>query len=123
MVQSRPASSPNTNDRLTLKKLKVLHSQGSESYNQIPVHAPNLTQMISEQIPKPTQPATHLQTTTPSTIPTPPIVVDFDDSDEERGIQANIFNKISSAPVQTIVSHIPPRAEQSELPITEKVIK
>ena len=86
MVQSRPAPSPDTDDHLTLKKLEVLHSQGFESYNQTPVLALNLTQMTYEQTTKSTQPTTYVQTVTPSTILTPPIVVDIEDSDEEKGL-------------------------------------
>ena len=89
VVQSIPTPSPDTDDHLTLKRLKVLHSQVSNSHTQ-----------ASVQTSKPIQPTINTQPTMPSTILTlSPEVVDIKDSVEEQGLQANIFNKISSPPI------------------------
>ena len=101
--------SPDPDDHLTLKKLKASHSQESKSQSHISVQTltpvqPNLnTQPIPSQSVN-TQPNL-CQSTIPSTIPTSHLeVVDIEDSDEEQGlqgIQTNIFNEISSPPIQT----------------------
>ena len=75
------------------------------------------------QTPKPIQPTTHVQPTIPSVIPTPFVVVDIEDSDKEQRLQASIFNKIPSPPIQTAIIHTPSRTKQPEQPITKQIIK
>ena len=49
--------------------------------------------------------------------------MELEDSHEEqglRGLQTNIFNKISSSSVQTPITPTPTRPEQSEQPAAEQ---
>ena len=86
--------SPDPEDHLTLKKLKISHSQEttSQSIVQIPTQ-PILYQSVNIHSDIP-------QFTILSTIPTYlPEIVNVEDSDEDQGfqtLQANIFNKIIS---------------------------
>ena len=40
-----------------------------------------------------------------------------------EGLQTNIFNKISSSSIQTLVIPIPPKQEQSEQPVAEQTTR
>ena len=72
---------PDTDDHLTLKRLKVLHSQESKSQSHTSVQTSTSAQSIVN-----TQLTILSQPTVPSTIPTPlPEVMDIEDSDEEQG--------------------------------------
>ena len=49
--------------------------------------------------------------------------MDIEDSVEEQGLQANIFNKISLPPIQAIISPTLFRVEQPKLPAPKQTIK
>ena len=104
---------------MTLKRLKVLHSQEFKSQSHTSVQTLTLAQSTIN-----TQPTILSHPTIPSAIPTPlPEVVDIEDSDEEQGLQANIFNEISSPPTQATIKPTLSRARPLEQPIAEQLIK
>ena len=106
--------SPDPEDHLTLKKLKISHPQETTSQPRIIVQIPTqpiLSQSvnINSNLPR---------FTIPSTIPTSlPDIVNIEDSDEDQGfqtLQTNIFSKIISPPKQATVR---PSLSEAELPI------
>ena len=139
LFKSLLISSPDIDDHLTLKRLKVLHSQESKSQTLVQTSTlvqlsviiqPILSQPITTQPilsqPINTQPILS-QSTTLAAISTPLFeVVDIEEYDEEQGLQSlqtSIFNEISSPPNQATIIPTLPRAGPSEQLIAEQPIK
>ena len=95
-LKSGPTPSPNEDDHLTIKMLKVQHSQGS-----------------GLQVQTPAQPSTLIQPTVPASSPT------VNEEQDLRGLKTNFLSKLSSSSAQTTTIPSSPRPVQLEQPIVE----
>ena len=119
IVHSEPAPSLDPNDHLPIKKLKIQHSQGSDSHTQTSIQTPKPIPRTTNMQPPSTINTRPTVNTQPTILPKQILVVDFD-SNEEQGLQSDVLNLFDN-PQPTKNPTDQTRAEQvpaTETPIT-----